>query len=203
MEMHGNMWVFVILGVAFAAVGVHLVLWSRRQSSRIENFARSHGLGYEARDSAGHLEREVNSCVALEEPGLARAFDRFRDLVSLNGGKLFRAVELLDLNPWGDTENTHQARTAVFFDAPHYPAGIFSVTPTLAVEQRYPRNQSAANQVRALLERASVRPPPCPLSLTLMRGHGLAYLEPTMVGSLTEEHLRYLVEFVSRFPSGA
>jgi len=197
-DIDGNGLVFVVLGAAFAGVAIHLLLWSRRQSRLVRRFARERGLDYRAGGSS-RLEDAVNACAAMEETGIVRAFSGLRDVVSLDGGTLFRATELLDLNPWGSPQNTHQKRTAVFFRAPEAPAGIFFVTPTLSVEQRYPRGGSAAEQVRSHLEQAGIPAPPCTLSLSLAPGGGIAYLEPAITGALSRRHLEYLVDLVARF----
>lgn len=199
MQAEGNPLVFVLLGAAFAAVGVHLFFWSRRQSRKLKAFARSRGLPYQARDD-GRLEADLNAAMALDEPGLARTFGRVRDVIALeDGATLFRATELLDLNPWGEAETSHHARTAVFFDAPDAPSGIFSIRPDREVRQRHPRDGADSEAVRALLERLGVPRPPCALSLTFMRGKGVGYLEPTVVGQLADEHLRYLAGLVGVF----
>ena len=169
METEGNPLVFILLGAAFAAVGVHLFFWSRRQSRKFKVFARSRGLTYRPRDD-GRLETDLNAALALEEPGLARTFGQVRDVVKLDGSTLFRAAELLDLNPWAEAETSHHARTAVFFDAPDAPSDIFSITPDLDVRQRYPREGDSAGEVRALLGRQGIPRPPCTLSLTFVRG---------------------------------
>lgn len=183
--------VFVILTAAFVAVGIHLFLWSRRVTGRIRRFAGARGLKYEARDR-GSLEARVNTAVALDESGLTRRFGQVGDLVRLPGGVLFRAVEFRDLNPHASSGYGQHARTAVLFDAPAAPAGIFSVTPLLEVRQEYPFNQSSAGALQAYVQQARLPRPPAPLSLTFMRGQALAYLEPFVSGSLTDEHLEYL-----------
>lgn len=194
--MEGNMLVFVVLGVAFAATGVHLFLWSRRQSGSLKRFAESKGLVYRSRD-VEELERRVNECVALEEEGLTRTFGQFSDIVTIGNGKMFRAVELRDLNPWGKTEYANQARVAVMFPVACGFSGIFSISPALVVRQLYPETPSSTEEVRSMVERTRAGAPPCMLSLTLMRGYGLAYLEPAVVGSVRRTDLEYLERLVA------
>lgn len=197
METSGNMLVFVILAVAFAAVGVHLFLWSRRKSRLLRRFAEDNGLEYR-REDAGELERLVNDCMALEDDGMGRAFGQVGDIVRLDGGVLFRGVEALDLVPWGNPQNTHHARTAITFPADVSAFGLFFVETNGAVRQRYPADGADADAVSALLAESGVAPPPCPLSLTLMRNRAVAYLEPRVTGSVNREHLHYLVELMRR-----
>lgn len=196
--MEGDLWVFVLLGVGFAAVGVHLVLYSRRRSGVVRRFAQSRGYGYEERDE-GSLERQLDRAFGIEEPGVTRTFGQVRDIVSLPAGKLFRAVELLDLNPHGSRESSHQSRTAILFEGVPEWSGVFHVTPELGVQQRYPLgNDDETDRLRQLLEGVGVSSPPHALSLTFQRGHGIAYLEPAVTGSVTEAHLTYLVDLAGR-----
>lgn len=191
MKTEGNIVVFIVLGVALVAVAVHLFLWSRRQSGSLKRFAESKGLVHRSAD-VEDLESRINDCVALEEPGLTRTFGQLGDIVSLGNGRMFRAVELRDLRPWGKTEYTHQARVAVMFPVDCGFSGIFSVSPKLVVRQLYPESPASEEEVRSLLEHARVGAPPCMLSLTLMRGQAVAYLEPGVVGSVDRKGLEYL-----------
>lgn len=189
--MSEGLLVFVVLTAVFAAVSIHLFLWSRRVTGRIRRFASARGLKYEARDS-GAFEARLNAAVALDESGLTRRFGQVGDLVRVPGGVLFRAVEFRDLNPHASSAYGQRPRTAVLFDAPAAPAGIFSVTPLFEVWQEYPLNQSSASALQAYVQQSRLPRPPAPLSLTFMRGQALAYLEPFVSGSLTDEHLEYL-----------
>jgi hypothetical protein len=188
------MLVFVILGVAFLAVGMHLLFWSRGQSRLIRGFAESKGLVYRAAGVDG-LEERVNACVAFDEPALTRTFGQFGDVVSLGHGTLFRAVELLDLTPWGRAEYVQKSRVAVVFPFRSDISGFFMVSPDLAVYQRYPESPSWVDRVQSVLEEGRVARPPCPLSLTIMRGQVVAYLEPAVTGAVSRKHLDYLAGF--------
>ena len=201
MTVEGNTLVFAMLGAAFAGIGIHLFAWSRRRSGLLRQFAESRGLVYHAADGEG-LERRVNDCVALEEPGMVRSFGQFSDVVAVGAGRLFRAVELLDLVPWGRAEYTNHARTAVTFPYPRDLEGIFLISPQLSVHQRYPASPSRTDEVKDLLARARIAAPPCTLSLTLGRGNAVAYLEPAMAGAVSSRHLQYLAELCERLASG-
>lgn len=196
--IEGEPIVFVFLGVAFAAVGLYLVLYARRRAGTVRDFARSRGYPWRARDD-GSLEEELQEAFRIDEPGCVRTFDRPRDVVSIPGGTLFRAVELLDLNPHASVYDSHQARVAVLLpEGPDFE-GIFMVTSDLEVRQRYPREETSGGAgVVALLKDAGVRAPPHPLSLTFMRGRGLAYLQPAVVGSVDAQGLAYLADLAER-----
>jgi hypothetical protein len=115
-------------------------------------------------------------------------------------GKLFRAVELLDLNPHASVESSHHARALVLFPGAPEWSGIFHVTSDLAVHQRYPGERGpAAVGILRLFEQVGAAAPPHTLSLSFMHGQGLAYLEPAITGSVTEAHLTYLADLAARF----
>jgi hypothetical protein len=193
-----NLLVLIVLGIAFSAVGLHLVIYSRRRAGVLRQFAQSRGYPYADRDD-GSLELHLEGSFKIQEPGCARAFSQVRDIVALPSGKLFRAVELIDLNPYASVESPHHARAAVVFPGIPGWSGVFYITSDLAVHQRYPREcDLAATRLSQLLRQAGIGSPSHPLSLTLMRGQGLAYLEPAVTGSVTEADLIYLAELATR-----
>jgi hypothetical protein len=196
--VEGSPLVFALLGVAFAGVSVHLIVYARRRGALLRRFAQSRGLHLEARDD-GSLEHQLCRAFEIEDSGCARSFGQIRDIVSLPQGVLFRVVELSDLNPHASVESSHHARAAVLFSGDPGWSGIFHVSADLGVHQRYPRERGAAEiGVRGLFEQAGIAPPPHTLSLTFMRGCGLAYLEPAITGSVTEAHLTYLADLAAR-----
>lgn len=196
--MNGDLLVFVVLGVAFAAVGLHLFFYSRRKAAVVRGFAQSRGCALMEKDD-GSLEAELGRAFRIDDAGCVREFGQIRDVVSLPTATMFRAVELIDLNPHARAENTHHARAAVLFQGAPKWSGIFHVTPGLVAHQRYPLEaRSAAEDVSGLFAESGMPAPPHALSITFMRGHGLAYLEPLVTGSVTEEDLTYLAEFAAR-----
>lgn len=197
--MNSDLIVFIILGIAFVAVALHLVLYSRRRSATLRRFADLHGYPYEVQDN-GTLERQLGNAFGIQESQCARAFGQVGDIVSFPDGIIFNAVELLDLNPHGSAANSHHPRTAVLFSVSSKWFGIFHVTPGGLVHARYP--QGAAEEGKAVQEfvqRVKMAKPPCPMSLTLMHGLALAYLEPAVVGSVKSGHLDYLADVAACF----
>ena len=196
--MDANSLVFILLGVAFAAVGLHLVFYSRRQAGVIRKFAESRGYPHTDRDD-GSLEDQLERAFEIEDAGCVRAFSQVRDIVCLPSGKLFRAVELIDLNPHASPDSPHHARVAVIFPCASERSGIFHIGSDLGVHQRYPREDDPVSaRFPDLSPQVGIAPPPHPLSLTLMRGNGLAYLEPAVTGSMAETHLTYLADLAER-----
>ncbi len=198
-SVDANLLVFILLGAAFAAVGLHLVVYSRRRAGVVRRFAESRGYSHADRDD-GSLEHQLERAFEIENAGCARAFSQVRDIVCLPSGKLFRAVELIDLNPHASVDSPHHARVAVVFPCAPECSGVFYVASDLVVHQQYPQKRDPATaRLSDLFPEAGLASPPYPLSLTFMRGHGLAYLEPPVTGSVTEGHLTYLADLAERF----
>jgi hypothetical protein len=198
--MDNNVLVFSILGVAFVAVGVHLILYARRVSRRLRRYADSHGLIWHARDRED-LESQINETFDLPETGLVQNFGRVRDVIRFDAGTLFRATELLDLTPHGSATNPHSSRVAVLFDLAGAPEGIFMVSPSLEVRQRYPlEGRDETQRVAGLFRSPGVPAPPHPLALSLRDGRALAYLEPLVAGSVSDSDLDYLMRLARGLP---
>lgn len=192
--MDNNTLLFSILGLAFAGVGIHLYLYSRRVSRRIRQFARDRGLTWRPRDDE-NLEATINTAFDLPETGLVQNFSRIRDIVRFDDSVLFRGTELLDLTPYGSATNPHASRVTVLFDLTGVPEGIFMVMPSLEVRQRYPlEGPNNSDTIAGIFRSPEIEPPPHPLSLSLKNGHALAYLEPLVVGSVSDTDLEYLIK---------
>lgn len=201
--MHSDFRVFVYLGIAFAAVGVHLFFYSKRQHRCIRRFASAEGYAYRTRDD-GSLARRLDEAFGIAEGGCARAFERIRDVVALSGGEIFRCVELLDLTSYASVQNPRHARVAVRISAPSELHGIFHITSEFGVHQRYPTgSQSAAPHVQRYLVSANIAHPPHPISLSFANGQVLAYLEPAVAGSVTESDLCYLADMAAQLSQQA
>lgn len=190
-------WILVLVLVgAFLAVGIHLILWSRRTRARYRRFARERRLVYSPTDREG-LEQRLEETFGLkQEDGGIRGFSRVRDLIPFDGGVLFRMVQILDMTRFTTSENAHAALAAVMADAPQARnlRGIFQLIPGSGIRQCFPlegTDQSTA--VLALLQSIDAASPPCTLTISFAHGKALAYPEPTLVGSVTFEHLDFLL----------
>jgi hypothetical protein len=89
------MWILVPL---FVALGLYLVWYSRRRKNMFEAFANTHQF-HISQDHDAELQNILKRCFSIEEKGLVRSFDQLSSLVDGTPIWLFRAVELLDLNP--------------------------------------------------------------------------------------------------------
>ena len=95
--------VWMILIPIFIAVGVYLIIYSKKRKAMLKGFAQEKGLQY-AHDDQGRLETELNQKLAVEETGLVRSFMKIRDIVTDGEISIFRCIELLDLNPHRNPE---------------------------------------------------------------------------------------------------
>ncbi len=187
------MTVAMILVPAFVLVGLWLLIYSRRRSRMLKSFATRHALVYRPGEDGG-LEQELNRAFALPLP-LGRDFSRVRDIAEGEGVRLFRVTEALDLNPYGQAQNTHFGRIAVFMAADTDADLFFRTRGPRKIDFVLPgetgRNQ-ADGTFRTLRQILADNPPPCTLSVTIRNGRFLAYLEPLVTGGEKEPDLGYL-----------
>ena len=185
--------VFLILTPIFVLIGLWLLIYSKRRSNLVKGFGAKKRLFYRQKDD-GTLEQSLNGAFALTAP-LGRDFSRIRDIVEDNGICLFRVSEALDLSHYGMPQNTHFGRIAVFFETKKDLELFFLVKNAKEIKPIIPNNahQFAADPIFVKLKQIiRENPPPHSLSVTLMRGKFLAYLEPMVTGSETERDLNYL-----------
>ena len=161
----------------------------------MKTFGDVKGFSYRAKDD-GTLEQSLNSAFALPAP-LGRDFSKIRDIVESDGIRLFRVTESLDLSKYGMPQNTHLGRIAAFFKAENDEALFFlaknaqDLTHVLPKETPQPGIAPAFDTLKRIIEENS---PPHMLSVTIMRGKFLAYLEPMLTGSEKASDLDYLFE---------
>jgi hypothetical protein len=186
---------FWILVPVFAALGIYLWWFSRRLSALLGDFAAENG--YSLSDRAEpDLETTLSDSFDLEEDGLTRSFERIRDIVRTDDGiLLFRAVELLDTNPYGSSENSHNVRVVVLVDI---DAGfdLFAlVSPNGRIQNRLGGRLDADDEtVAGILDVIDESPPRCPISITVRDGTVLMYLEPRVAGQVLRNDLDYLLD---------
>jgi hypothetical protein len=117
---------------------------------------------------------------------LVREFGQLSSLVDGGGIWIFRAVELLDLDPHAQSYVTHFNRIVALFDISASHGAFFLLDPAGKPHQRLPRHSSpdptVVEIVRRIAQACFVRHT---LSVTLSRGYGLIYLEPLVVGGET------------------
>lgn len=187
--------VFLILTPIFVLIGLWLLIYSKRRSNLVKGFGAKKRLFYRQKDD-GTLEQSLNGAFALTAP-LGRDFSRIRDIVEDNGICLFRVLEALDLSHYGMPQNTHFGRIAVLFETKKDLELFFLVKNLKEIKPIIPNNahQFAADPIFVKLKQIiRENPPSHTLSVTLMRGKFLAYLEPMVTGSEKERDLNYLFD---------
>ncbi|WP_298037359.1 hypothetical protein [uncultured Desulfuromonas sp.] len=189
----------LILIPAFSFVGLWLLIYSRRRSRLVKTFGAKKGLSYRHRDD-GALGRELNRAFALAAP-LGRDFSRIRDIVEGGGIRLFRATEALDLSPYGLPQNTHSGRIAVFFETEKDGEAFFLAKDARDIRHVLPWSTGPAEPdpgLTGLMQIIDGNPPPHQLSVTVMGGRFLAYLQPMLTGGEKESDLDYLYRLATR-----
>jgi hypothetical protein len=194
MKASGSMEVFWILGAVFVALGVYLFIYSRRRGRLMRDFAIMRGLSYAARDDDG-LEQELERVLDYSIPGIARSFFRIRDIIQGAGITMFRGTELLDLTPYGKSQNTHFGRIAAYFDIGSDSDVYVTFMPDGGYRDRHPAggNPEEAAGFAVLKTAIGEEPLSHPFSATLRGGKALLYFEPTF-GSEKPDDLQQLYE---------
>ncbi len=132
------------------------------------------------------MQKTLDRCFSLKDENLVRSFDQLSSLVDGDSVWLFRAVELLDLNPHVQAYSTHFPRIVAVFDVPKDHDEFFLMGKSMQVRPRLPGshnpNPNVVEIVKRIAESCRARHP---VSVTLARGHGLIYFEPLLTGGET------------------
>lgn len=183
------LWILVPL---FVAVGVYLVWYSHRRKKMLEAFAKTNQLAIRP-EYEKELQKTLDDSFSLPGEGLVRRFGQLSSLV--DGGKvwIFRAVELLDLNPHAQSQSTHFARVAALFEVPGAHDEFFVLDRSGRATPRLPGadapHVAIAETSRRIAESCEARHT---LSVTLAHGHGLIYFEPLVTGGETLKDVQSL-----------
>ena len=184
--------VFWILVPLFLAVGLYLIWYSRRRKKMLEAFASMHQFPIRS-SHKDKLQKTLDTNFSLEDRGLVRRFGQLSSVV--DGGQiyLFRAVELLDLNPHAKSYTTHFSRIVALFDISTDHNEFFILDRSMQTHQRLPESKIPNHNVIEISKRIAKS---CnarhALSITLTRGHGLIYFEPLVTGGETIDDINSL-----------
>jgi hypothetical protein len=177
--------VFLILILLFMAVGLYLIWYSRRRKKMLDAFAKTHQLRIRP-EHEKELQKTLDSCFLLKDKGLVRSFGQLSSLVDGESNWLFRAVELLDLNPHAQSYSTHFSRIVALFDILTDHDEFFVLNKSMQASQKLPRSKSPNPMIIEITKRIAKS---CKarhtLSVTLTCGHGLIYFEPLTTGGET------------------
>ncbi len=191
------MWILVPL---FAAVGLYLLWYSRRRKKMLEAFADAHRLRIRP-EHEEELQKTLDSCFSLKDQNLVRSFAQLSCLIDGGSIWLFRAVELLDLNPHAQSYSTHFPRIAAIFDVSTDHDEFFMLDKSMQARQRRPGSNAASPEVIEITKRiATSSKARHPLSVTLAGGQGLIYFEPLVTGgeTVTDINALYRIAMIMR-----
>ena len=151
----------------------------------LDAFAKTHQLRIRP-EHEKELQKTLDSCFLLKDKGLVRSFGQLSSLVDGESNWLFRAVELLDLNPHSQSYSTHFSRIVALFDILTDHDEFFVLNKSMQASQKLPRSKSPNPMIIEITKRIAKS---CKarhnLSVTLTCGHGLIYFEPLTTGGET------------------
>jgi hypothetical protein len=175
MEMTSGVMTFWILTPIFIAVGIHLILYSRRRKKMLALFAKKHQLNIRP-EREKELQGVLDTCFSSEDTEMLRTFGQLSSLVEGESIFLFRTVEVLDIKPHIQSYDTHFARIVALFDVSADYDDFFLLDKSLRAMKRRPGSKDLdpkiieiSKQVTASCEGRHT------LSITLRRGKGLIY----------------------------
>jgi hypothetical protein len=129
--------VFWILIPAFLAVGIHLILYSRKRKKMVELFAKNNQLNIRP-ERKKEVQGILDTYISSSDAELLRTFDQISSLIL--GGEiwLFRAVELFDVNPRIKSPATHFPRIAALFEVSAEWDDFFLLDKNMRATNRLP-----------------------------------------------------------------
>lgn len=198
----GNiLYFYIFLGVAVAIL-IHLYFYGRRRRAMLQKFARDNGLKYSAKDINDQLADDLTENLQFEDYGRARGFSRIRDIGSDGEVSIFRCIQLLDTEKYGDLKETHNNSVCVSFNVPE-ALDLFVLYQGERFFNALSRRQKIKDQKTLQLVREVIGsfPPKHTLSITLQKGRGLLFLYPLVTGSEKYSDLEYLFALGHRLKS--
>jgi len=185
MEMTSGAMTFWILTPIFIAVGIHLILYSRRRKKMLELFAKKHQLNIRP-EREKEVQGVLDACFSSEDAEMLRTFGQLSSLVEGETIFLFRTVELIDIKPHIKSYDTHFSRIAALFNVSEDYDEFFLLDKSLRAMNRRPESKGPDPKIIEFSKKITAS---CegrhPLSITLRRGHGLIYFEPLVTGGET------------------
>lgn len=177
--------VFWILIPLFGAVGLYLLWYSRRRKKMLESFTKTNQFLFRP-EQKNALQKTLDCCFSLKQESMVRSFGQLSSPVEKESIKLFRTVELLDLNPHARSNSTHFSRIAALFKIPKIYEEFFILDKSMQARRRIPDsrpiNPDVLQQSKQIAAECEARHT---LSVTLGSGYGLIYFEPIVTGGET------------------
>ncbi|MBW1848896.1 MAG: hypothetical protein JRI53_09805 [Deltaproteobacteria bacterium] len=183
------LWILVLL---FTAVGLYLIWYTRRRKKMLQTFSKTHHLPIRP-EREETLQKTLDSCFSLKSTNMVRSFAQLSSIIDGGSIWIFRAVELLDLNPHARSYSTHFPRIAALFNASTNHDEFFVLDKSMRAAQKLPGsktlNSDLTNIIKQIAASCNARHP---LSVTLARGQGLIYFEPLVTGGETLRDIGHL-----------
>ncbi len=194
MSMQGDVRVFWILIPLLMAVGIHLLVYGRKRRAMLKEFSEQMGLRYIPVDS-GEMESYLNQKLEIPEKGLIRKIMRIKDIVSDETVRIFRCIELLDLNPYRTTSCPHQNHIVLALKVPFDINLFFIREKSGEYVSCYPKGKNLLEDVYfpSIKKVIESHVPLHRLSVTFSQGQALIYLLPLVVGAEKPQDLIYLL----------
>jgi len=185
MNVGSGVLVFWILIPLFMAVGLYLFWYTRRRRKMLNDFAGMQQLIIKP-EHENEIQNTLDRCFSFKDNALVRSFGQLSSLVDGKSVWLFRAIELLDLNPHAQTYTTHFARIVALFDIDANHDAFFLLHKSMQASQRLPSSKLPDPETieicKQIAKSCNARHT---LSVTLTSGHGLIYFEPLTTGGET------------------
>ena len=185
MNESSNPIVFMILVPLFMAVGLYLIWYARRRKKMLQVFSKMNNLPIRP-EHKETLQKTLDSCFSLKHTNLVRSFAQLSSIIDGGSIWLFRAVELLDLNPHARSYSTHFPRIAALFNVSTNHDEFFILGKSMNAEQKLPDSGMPSSDLTDITKQIAAS---CntrhPLSITFTHGHGLIYFEPLITGGET------------------
>ena len=164
----------------------------------LRDFVISRGLNILPKASVD-LQKTLDSAFSLSN-NLVRSFGQLRDIAEEDGVFVFRAVELLDLNPHAQSDNTHFPRVISLFDVPSDYYEFFMLDCSMSLHNKIPHSKEIDVRIRKSCQNVvtSLRPRHT-LSVSLSQGKGLVYFEPRVTGGETLADVNMLYDLAKAF----
>jgi hypothetical protein len=177
--------VFWILVPLFLAAGLYLIWFAQRRKKMLATFASSHQLSFK-QDYEENLQKRLDKCFALNKKNLVRSFDQLSSIIDGGPVLLFRAIELLDLNPHAQSDSTHFTRIIALFDITVEHDEFFILGKSMQIMKILPGsdtpNPVITKMLKQIVKSCNARHS---LSITIRRGQGLIYFQPLVTGGET------------------
>lgn len=192
------MLVWWIIVPVFLSVCAYLIWFARRRRKMLETFATAHRFDVRP-DLEDDVQNVLDDCFSLHENGLVRSFGQISSVVDGGAIRLFRSVELLDLNPAGTSQSTHLPRIAALVDVADQDSASFVLDRSGRASPLIPGSEPVDSGIPNIVSRIAVASSARHgLTVTMAKGKMLVYLNPLVTGGETAADVESLYSIAKR-----